>query len=430
MIDTNNNISSNRALRWLQGFNPLCVAIALSLLMLAAIIALKGLVYNADTPSYIGAWNGCTRHGDIDTFRTPLYPAVIGLGRLIFGQAHWALFPLLLQTVVFYACGIPFSRMIRSVISNRRVGWFTIFLYFLFYPIVNTLNLLGTEALAFSLTSLWTYCVWRFLQRARLGYGIAIALLTLAEIMLRPSLLILAMAIVGLAVAGVFMKKYRRQVLWLLLTLIPTGVVYKLYVDEMESRTGVSTISTVSIVNNYYMAREFNDIYPELLADNPEALRVMQSHRKEGDRLSEQYILMQYTEFDILVDSCIMNYSDIDRYAARVKHEHPDVWYSNIMKRIVDSFHAQGPVKNICNDLVVMLYTIAFVAIWIVRRRFSLVNFLILMLGGGSLLSVLLYAQNDFGRLMLPTSAILILMGGQLIDYTVNFLRNKLPRKL
>ena len=156
----------------------------------------------------------------------------------------------------------------------------------------------------------------------------------------------------------------------------------------------------------------------------------MQSHQKEGDRLSEQYILMQYTEFDILVDSCIMNYSDIDRYAARVKHEHPDVWYSNIVKRIVDSFHAQGPVKNICNDLVVMLYTIAFVAIWITRRRFSLVNFLILMLGGGSLLSVLLYAQNDFGRLMLPTSAILILMGGQLIDYTVNFLRNKLPRML
>lgn len=412
---------------WLLDFNPLCLAISLSLLMLAAIIMLKGLVYNADSPSYVEAWNFCYSHGDLDIFRTPVYPVLIGLGRILFGSTYCFLLPVIVQILIFYTCGIIFGKMILSVISNRRVAWFTVFLYFLFYPVVNTLNLLGTEALAFSLTSLWTVCVWKFLQRATLWNGIAIAFLTLTEVMLRPSLLILMITIAGLGVAGVWMRSYRRQVLWLLVTLIPVGTIVKLYIDEMERLTGVPTISVVSVVNTYFMAREFNDIFPELLTDTPEAVDVMRRYQKEGHRLSEEYILKQYTEFDTLLEG-VMTYSNIQTYADRVKHEHPGLWYSHVVRRIVDSLKMQGPLKSACNYLVVTLYTIAFVAIWIARRCFSLVNFLILMLGGGSLLSVLLYAQNDYGRLMLPTSAILILMGGQLIDYALN-LRRKLTHK-
>ncbi|MDE6317392.1 MAG: hypothetical protein K2L73_03220, partial [Muribaculaceae bacterium] len=213
---------------WLLGFNPLYLAVSLSLLMLAAIITLKGSVmYNADTPSYIQAWNDAYSHGDIDIGRTPVYPVLIGIGRLLFGSTYCLVFPVFLQITVFYICGVLFCKMILSVIPDRRVAWFTVFLYFLFYPIVNTLNLLGTEALAFSLTSLWTWCVWKFMHRATIGNGVAITLITILEVMLRPSLLILPMAIAGLVFAGVFIKKYRRQVLWLLLTLIPVGVVIK-----------------------------------------------------------------------------------------------------------------------------------------------------------------------------------------------------------
>ncbi|MDE6317356.1 MAG: hypothetical protein K2L73_03040, partial [Muribaculaceae bacterium] len=212
------------------------------------------------------------------------------------------------------------------------------------------------------------------------------------------------------------------------LTLITVGVVIKSYKDEIERLTDIPTISVVSTINTYYMAREFNEIFPELLTDYPGAVEVMQRYQKEGHRLSEDYILRQYVEFNTLIDEGIMTFRDMQTYADRVKHEHPGLWYSHVVRRIVDSLKMQGPIKSACNYLVVTLYTVAFVAIWIVRRRFSLVNFLILMLGGGSLLSVLLYAQNDYGRLMLPTSAILILMGGQLIFYSLS-LRRKLIHK-
>lgn len=401
---------------FLLGFNPLYVAISLSLLMLAGIIALKGAVlYNADTPTYIEAWNNRLLHGELDPFRTPLYPVLIGLGGVILGSTYCFLLPVIVQIVVFYLCGIVFSRMIFALIADRRIAWFTVFVYFLFYPIINMLNVLGTEALAFSLTSLWTYCVWKFMQRATFGNGVAITVITLLEVMLRPSMLILAIAIAGLVVAGVFIRRYRRRVLWLLLTLIPVGACIKVYTDEIERIAGLPTISVVSVVNTYYMAREFNDIYPELLTDTPGAVAVMQHFQKEGHRLSEEYILRQYKEFDTLLDNGIMTYSDMQTYADRVKKEHPAVWYRHIVHRIIDSLKMQGPVKNACNYLVVTLYTLCFAWAWIRYRRFSLVNFLILMIGGGSLLSMFLYAQNDFGRLMLPTSPLLILMGGQLL---------------
>lgn len=411
-------MTKGRIYDFIRGFNPLYVAIALSLLMLAAIILLKGAsLYNTDSHSYVGAWNECYFHGEIDTFRTPVYPVLIGIGRLLFGQEYWTLFPTLLQTIIFYVCGILFSRMILETIPSRRIAWITIFVYFLFYPIVNSLPILGTEALGFSLTSAWLYCVWRFMERAHWGYGIAIALLTVTEIMLRPSLLILCFAIVGLAVAGMFFKRYRRHGLLLLVTLIPSGLVYKVYVDEMVRLTDYDSISIVSVYNRFFMARQFNDIYPEFLTDNPLALEVMQSYQAAGDSLMQGYRNnARWREIAALENSGAMDFNQMDAYVNAMKSKYPEVWYANTARRIANSFTHEGPVKNICNYLVVMLYTAFFVTAWIRLRRFRLVNFLILMIGGGSMLSILLYAQSDFGRLMLPTSAALILMGGQLLN--------------
>lgn len=403
---------------FLRNFNPLCIAIALSMLMLAAIILLRGaVIYNGDTPSYISAWNECYSHGEIDIFRTPVYPLLIGVGKMLFGSEYGLLFPIIVQIITFYVCGIFFSRMISEIISNRRVALFTIFLYFLFYPVVNSLPLLTTEALGFSLTSLWIYFVWLFLKRASWNYGIAIAILTVIEIMLRPSFLILAFAIVGLAAAGIFIKSYRRQTLLLLLTLIPVGAVYKIYVDEMENRINMSTISVVSVYNEYYMARQYNDVFADLLTDDPQALKIMRNFQLSVDSMlngdKNNALWREIATFENLGNSGLRQ---MKNYAMGVKEHHPDVWYSYILRRIATSLEKEGPVKNACNYLVVTIYTVLFVIVWIRRRHFSLVNFLTLMIGGGSLLSIFLYAQNDFGRLMLPTSAILILMGGQILN--------------
>lgn len=396
---------------FIRNFNPLYVAIALSMLMLAGIIMLKGVaVCNADTPSYVSAWEEYYSHGEIDIFRTPLYPIIIGIGKILFGTEYGLLFPPIIQIIVFYAGGIVFSKMIFKIISDSRIAWVTVFMYFLFYPIINMLNVIGTEALAFSLTTVWIYCIWRFIHRANWSYGIYIMLLTIIGIMLRPSFLILAIAIVGLAISGVFIRNYRRNVLLLLLTLLPVGVVYKIYVNEVERKSGLDTISVVSVINQYYMARQYKDIFPEFLPDNPKAIALMNRYQKRED------LLWLWTEITQIEETRTMSYQEMEDYAMAMKHTYPGLWYGYIGKRILAGVIDEASIKNMCNYLVVLLYTVFFVVGWIKFRQFSLVNFLILMIGGGSLLSIFLYAQNDFGRLMLPTSGVLILMGGQLLN--------------
>ena len=379
--------------------------------MLAVIIMLKGsAVFNDDTLTYISAWDDYLSKGELDIFRTPVYPCIIGIGKMLLGETYWAYFPTILQTIVFYACGIVFTKMIFHFVSNRYAAWATVFLYFLFYPIINMINVVGTEALSFSMVSLWLYCVWQFMEHPRWRYGIYISLITLTLVMLRPSLLILAFAIVGLAIVGSFFKRYRRSVLLMLLTLIPLSAVYVPYVNSIYRLTGLRTIATVSAINKYYMARQYDAIFPELLPDNPEAVKVMRHYSQRTD------CVKLWAEITHLESTGILTDLQMEEYATAFKKQHPDLWYSYIGTRIYDSIFVENSVKSISNYLIILLYTIAFIAMWIKRRKFSLLNFLILMIGGGSMLSLFLYAPNDFCRLMLPTSATLILMGGQLLS--------------
>lgn len=406
----------NRIRNFVSNTNQIYVAMAVSFLMFCLILFYRGIVYNGDSMSYIWAWYDSLSQGEIHDFRTPVYPFLIGAGRYIFGFQHLEVFVILVQVIVFYLCGYAFSKMILSVISRRKVALITVFIYFLFYPIVNFLPVIGTEALAFSLTSLWIVCTWQFIRQARWGYGIAIGLLTLTETMLRPSLLILVFVIIGLAISGAFIKRYRKNAVLLLLTIPPTAGVYVAYAAEIERQIGVNTISVVSVYNKYYMARQYNDVFPDLLPDNPEAIALMYRYHKEGDLLSKPYVYAQWAEMEELNKSGIMNVRGMEDYCTGMKKYHADVWYGNIWRNIVLHLKSFGPVKNACNYLIIILYTVVFCLVWLKFRQFPIFNFMLLMIGGGSLLSVFLYAQNDFGRLMLPTSAALILMGGQMLN--------------
>lgn len=421
----------------------MCLAIALSMMMLAVIIFVRGAVgYNMDTSSYTSAWNEVYMHGGIDEFRTPVYPVVIGLCRIIGGE-NWGWFVVIVQAIAFYTCGVYFSRMISGIISNRRVALFTMFLYFLFYPVVNFIPVLGTEALAFSLLSLWGYYVWKFMQRPGWGYGTGVALMTLLEIMLRPSMLLLVIAICGLFGAGMFMRRYRMTVFLLLLTVLPSVVTTALYVGEVERKTNVRTISIVSIINKYCMARQYRDVFPELLTGYPEeVLELHKSWLEDGHYLDAGHLLncpdvvtwldhcrqldydisdsdmhlIPWLEIEYLIDNNVMTYRQLNDFADAVKENHPDIWYSNILHNIAYSVTFKGRLKNAANIALPFAYGLLFVMACIRYRRFSMVNFLTLMIAGGSLLTLFLYAQDDYGRLMLPASPFLILMIGQIMN--------------
>lgn len=414
-------------------FTPMCVAIAINIVLLIYIVYTHGFVVeNTDTASYISAWDECYYYGEIDIFRTPVYPSLIGFFASVMGKS-WAVGLILFQIVMFYIAGFSFKRIVFSQFKSNTAAWIAVFAYFMFYPILKFLFVIGTEAISFSLLVLWAESVWRFLQRPRWWLGVAITLLTLTEIMLRPSMLVLVVALGFFIVAGLSFRQYRKAMLWIIVTLIPVGIVCTLYVNKIEKETGVRTISIVTIFNKYYISREYNHVFPDLMEDYPEALELQYKYQKSGDVFTQENIDRQWIEVGTISGDSLMTLRQIDDYANAVKELHPDIYYGNIRNNIINSLTHEGKYKNAVNMLIVLIYGLLFLIIWLKYKQFPLTNFLWLLVGGGSLLSVILFAQNDYGRLMLPTTPILLLMASQILNclsirpFSFN-LRNLLPK--
>lgn len=396
--------------------SPLYYALLLSVLILAFLICRGGFAQEwSDTLSYIEAWDNSYSHGELDYFRTPLYPMLIGGAKLFFGS-HWGICLVILQLITFYGCGILFSRMMLNVIPNRKVALVCVFIYFLFIPTLKLIPMLGTELFAFSIQSAWIYCAWRFLQCPSWRYGIIITSLTFLAVMLRPTFILLPVAVTCLFAVGVWLKKYRKTVLLLLLTNIPIAAVYFPYTHRMEQLYGVNTISIVSSVNLYFMARQYNDIYPELLPDNPEAVKVMKMFPKTGDPISHDYGITMWNEINYLENTGIMTHKQMQDYADAMKSNYPSRWYGNIGKRIVESFRTASPPRTAFNYLIPLIYGLLFLIAWVKYRRLAIFNLLLTIVGGGYLLTILLFAPFDFARLFMPALPIYILMFGQLLS--------------
>lgn len=414
-------------------FTLMHVAIALNILMLIYIVYTHGpVVENTDTVSYITAWDENYYNGQIDTFRTPVYPSLIGLFATIMGK-NWMVGLIMFQIAIFYIAGFSLTRLVFALFKSNIGAWIAVFAYFLFYPILKFLFVIGTEAIAFSLVVLWTEAVWRFMQRPRWWLGVAITLLTLTEIMLRPSMLVLVVALGLFIVAGLFFRQYRKAMLWLIVTLMPVGIVCTLYVNKIEKETGVRTISIVTIFNKYYLSREYNHIFPDLMKDYPEALELQFKYQKSGDVFSQENIDRQWIEVGTISGDSLMTLKQIDDYANAVRELHPDIYYGNIRNNVINSLTHEGKYKNAANMLIVLIYGLLFLIVWLKYKQFPLTDFLWLLVAGGSLLSVILFAQNDYGRLMLPTSPILIFMASQILNcFTLKpfsfTLRNLLPK--
>lgn len=396
--------------------SPLYYALILSVFILAFLMYRGGFAQEwSDTLSYIEAWDNSYSHGELDYFRTPLYPMIIGFAGMIMGN-NWGILVVILQIITFYGCGLLFSRLLLNVIPNRKVAWVCVFIYFLFIPTLKLIPMLGTELFAFSMQSAWIYFTWYFLRRPSWKYGLIITALTFLTVMLRPTFILLPIAVVCLFAVGVWVKKYRKTVLLLLLTNIPIVAVYFPYTHRMEQLYGVNTISIVSSVNLYFMARQYNDIFPELLPHNPEAVNVMKMFQKAGDPISHDYGITMWNEINYLENTGIMTHKQMQDYADAMKSNYPSRWYGNMGNRIVESFRTASPPRTAFNYLIPLIYGLLFLIAWVKYRRLALFNLLLTIVGGGYLLTILLFAPFDFARLFMPAFPIYTLMFGQLLS--------------
>lgn len=261
----------NRFYRWLNRFLTidLLFILFLSLVVrLAYYCCLKDTLLT-DSPSYLN-FSANIFKGEIDSFRTPVYPYFIKLIGLFYKQSivggviWWQCFVSFLSIMIFYG-------IVKNIFANKKAVNGATIIYGLMLPVINFDKTILTESLSVTFTLIMLNLSVRYIKKPSAVNAILISLFSFAAIMLRPSYMFLLPVVAVFWIFRFWVYKERRLAVWgiVCLGLIMPALAGYAYLNKKQH--GFYGISIVSAVNQLDILI-CNDLYKygndkELIAD-------------------------------------------------------------------------------------------------------------------------------------------------------------------
>lgn len=363
-----------------------------------------------DTPSYVNAWHTFTA-GKLDILRTPVYPAVIGMCMSI-SATHYLMYVIILQNVVSLVSSFYLKKTLCRFCTNRFVVYVLIFGYLQAMTWYNNRGL--TESFSISGMAFLFYFIIRFYYEGDLKSVLwSIVTLTIL-VFLRPAFLYLLP--IYLIAFGLCYKKHQRKVYWgicgcLVVILLELG-----YCAGIKREYGVFAPSCVSYTNELYIAIRENLLRPEY-TDNAVLKKRIVEVQNGGKNMGDLWASTNYVRKDIA-------YQQIKALLSTSRHENPQGWlnaYLSNGKALLTQIFLCKPLAGgiyvlIKMYMLVTLIVLYFVGLLVYLGRFrhlpilSIVIFLAVM---ANLATIILGAQDEYGRLFSPSLPLLILMLAQ-----------------
>jgi hypothetical protein len=196
-----------------------------------------------------------------------------------------------------------------------------------------------------------------------------------------------------------------------------------MYMAEYKKEYGIFAVSDVSIINQYYIARNSGIINPAL-TQNADLQHTIEEYLINNGE--DAYVHIAFFE---AMDLCEQfNLPDIQSLLKDSQKDNPQIVVSNLLSRALLSgkenfFNSRViPIDRLTmavglNLNTLYLFLIIFVVIicrWIFSQKsLPLYNSLFLMLGISNIIVAVVGAQNDWGRLIQPSMPIWLLLFAQ-----------------
>lgn len=229
----------------------------LAIIVIIQVIFYKqGIAYAiyGDTPEYETQYS----LEDIMNFRmqgrVPIYPLIIKIFKLIFGDTLWRQFICLFQIIVSFISLIYLYKILRLLLNWEPLVLLIVFLYSINTAIIGWNNSILTESLALSLTVIFCYLIINYIKRTRLIYGILTILTMFFMVFLRPSFVGFVPLLCIFFLLRLFINKEKRSIeLKSLLCSISLGIFVFVYSLCFYKQFGVFTLAQASIRQNLYI---------------------------------------------------------------------------------------------------------------------------------------------------------------------------------
>lgn len=366
-----------------------------------------------DTYSYIDAWDNSLAHATIDKLRTPIYPLFIGICKFIFGT-NYMLACIIFQHIVFIISIHYFKQMLAWKVNSSKIVTILSLIYILLPSISSWANCLLTELFALVGIIFLFYNIFAFQHKAKLQ-NILCSIFWLAFlIFLRPAFIFLFPAITIALLLMYNVKK--RTVIIGVVGIALVGFAEVLYCIKYNDLYGIFAPSSVSTINQSYIAFE------KRLIDTTDT-----------DDTEFQECILENKGKKIFPITIIESYglATVQQAVSSSQNRLPVLWGKNILLRIRKaasySYMSTHSGSRIINEMLTIniniLYIFLFVCfIFIIYRYISIrklyITFTILWITiFGNLSTVIIGAQDEYGRLLVPTIPLILIMIGQAFNY-------------
>ena len=386
------------------------------------------LQYFADTLSYLSAWDMLI-DGHIDEWRTPVYPLLLGIFKFIFGNSKYLQYIVLFQYIIYFISIKYFHRLTNAITQNSVISFSFTSIYALF-PCIPALNsYIQTESIAVSCTIFYLYSLLLLYQKDCITHWIITFFWILFLVFLRPVFIYLLPII--FAGGFLFVIKKNRSLKYIVSRLLGYAIVcilFIVYVICFKNNYGIYSLSGISTINKYWIARTAGAVDPMIQYDinNPEPIckRIVYGEiRKPVDVFYEAevaisiYGLKQFSDY--------VNYNIM---------KNRSLYFKRIIRNFIDAanyrlFEQTCTCPSILKSLricILSVYILLFVYLFvltkfmIIRKTISIFSCLLYMIGFSHLFVIIVGSPGDYSRLILPAIPVYLIMISQLINYFMN----------
>ncbi len=399
-------------------------------LLLICIWSIVTKAYPADAETYFSAFNTII-NGSPDHLRTPLYPLVAGSLRALLGTVGGSVALYLLQSAVFIASIRWFGDLTSALLPGSRAGRIVLIIYALYPGPLTLCGMALTDSFALSASVGLLLLLYRAFSLNSWRYAAWTALLMSAMIMLRPAFLYIPLAAGLFWIVVAAMRKTAPKT-WLtgLASVAVTLGVLGIYSASMKATYGISGPSSVSGANNYFTVRYAGVLYPDEL--EREDLRSVADSllRRHG---AQPTLEMVWNEVGTL--SALTEPRELPEITTSAMKAHPKETVKYILsKRTCDVADADciyggslcPPVRAVTRMLspnngaafLMLLVVMILLARHDVKRRsFSTFTWFLCGLFIVIYATLLVGAQNEYPRLLIPNYPVLLLLAGRLFSF-------------
>jgi hypothetical protein len=378
---------------------PLVPITIVSLLCLLEVYRTHGIIsWPGDAPTYQYAAT-LLQQGEFDIFRTPSYPLIILLCRwLSFSESNVLL--IVVQILLFYVSVYSlYFTMLRLKISKNVAaiisGVFALNPFSIFACLIPI-----TESLATSLSIFLIHFFVKWLQDKRWRSFTYMSMCGLFLIFMRPSFLYIVVAFAIVAAIMSIKRAYKESIQLFALVAIYCGLVFG-YCKNIEAKSGVFTLSTVSLYNDYH---NFANI----------------GKWKSDYRVINQCILFNGDEDPPAKANRVTNFQAKQLYDKLQETKEKDRLY--LLKFFVvnlrlSMYYNYDGYCDLTFDFCLIYALLMFIGMFLVylarHRRIAVIAIFLWLMCVGNIMVDLLGSTAEWSRLFLPSLPLLLLLIAQ-----------------